>query len=400
MSKKVSIDYRAINKFVPITDILDMYDIGYDSSGFLNKGFRSTDDTSSVKINIDSNTWRDYGDQTFYGVKHDKSMSVLDLFMFLSGIKKEIVAGAALTKMYELPYEGDVSELEKLAATYTYTPRKFEKRKDISKDLLVSKQIERLLEVYQSDLIDVLPKELIDYANKRGIEEDTLRNTKTKFHIDQDGIPNFAFCSYYKDQIANVSFKPIQTKKSEDADEKSGPKAMQEKGGYPTLWGYEQIDDSTDYVYIIEGQFDKLSLNEMGVKNVLSLTNGVNSATALLKDEQFLDLVERKEIRILFDNDRPGYQARYKFQKAIIEYNEKARVKQASIPEKYKDANEMLLDDPFLLSQCVYRLKDKMEYSKQLGYDMYQIFTSTNVIKQMTQDDYDEIDKYYKEKSK
>lgn len=87
-------------------------------------------------------------------------------------------------------------------------------------------------------------------------------------------------------------------------------------------------------VYIVEGQFDAIKSNEIGMKNVVAIGN------AMMTTYQF-SVISRytNNIILLLDNDQAGEKGR----KAIInKFGKLANIQNFYIPKEYKDIDEYI----------------------------------------------------------
>lgn len=193
---------------------------------------------------------------------------------------------------------------------------------------------------YNSD--KTLPKGLITYFQSRGIGEDTLKFNKIgygDYYIPaQSKKVNCIWFPYFRDgKIVNIKYRD------------NSKNFVQEKGAEKIYYGLDDIK-GLDSVIIVEGEMDKLSLNEAGYNNVVSVPDG---APSLGKDGQFnkgsnkkFEYIENcfeefsdKQILIAVDMDAPG---RALANELARRYG-KERCWLAKWP--HKDANETLVKD-------------------------------------------------------
>ena len=170
-----------------------------------------------------------------------------------------------------------------------------------------------------------LSDNLVKWFKGRGISQNTLREnkiTEERYYQPAKGkeMNNVVF-NYFEDGV-------LVNKKYRSADKCF----TQSKGTKKTLYG---IDDITgDEAYIVEGEMDKLSLWEVGVKNCISLPNGAKDVNEVFENTPQLN--DLKVVYIAVDMDTAGQQA----ERELIKRFGKWRCKR--IHFKGKDANDDL----------------------------------------------------------
>jgi len=168
-----------------------------------------------------------------------------------------------------------------------------------------------------------LSKKAIEYAGKRKISQQTLKDWKV-----EEKNKNIVF-KYFDEnnELVFVKYRPAKKLK------KGERKAWREKDGKPILYGMWLIDKDKPLV-ITEGEFDALAVYEAGYKNVVSVPSGNKDFTWV--DTCWDWLQDIQKIIIWGDNDEPG---REMVKKLIPKLGEE---KCFLVETKYKDANEML----------------------------------------------------------
>jgi len=112
---------------------------------------------------------------------------------------------------------------------------------------------------------------------------------------------------------------------------------------------HELFDEAKDIVFVAEGIFDALSLESAYQK--ITVTNdrviflSINSVANVKKFAELIVKIPPKRIIIAFDNDPAGEQAREEVIKKIDKKHKIDILKSG----KYKDINEMYLEEPGLL---------------------------------------------------
>jgi len=107
------------------------------------------------------------------------------------------------------------------------------------------------------------------------------------------------------------------------------------------------------YVFLVEGYFDVLSLNQLGYSNSAS-----PSGTALTVQQ--LDAVSRytKKILLCFDNDEAGLKATERVLEIKNQVSNQLEIHCLNLPEKYKDISELYEDNENIFSSV---LNDNIE---------------------------------------
>lgn len=192
-----------------------------------------------------------------------------------------------------------------------------------------------------------LPKRALDYLAKRKISPETCRRHKIVYRVGEHG-GEFQFPYFVDGEVVNVKHRG------------DGKKFMMEKGARLTFYGLDDVKD-TDEVVIVEGEFDKLALEEVGVKNVISVPNGHNIAKNKEKDEDLKNqgrfeylahaadrLLGKKRFLLCVDQDEVGRDLEWELARRLG----RAKCFRVRMPEK--DANDTLIKHgPDVLRQCL-----------------------------------------------
>ena len=167
-----------------------------------------------------------------------------------------------------------------------------------------------------------LSTKIVNYFKLRGISEEILKTNKITEHNG-----NIVFNYYWKDQLEFIKYKiPRKPKKGEI-------KSWRESDTKPILYGMDfcKFDEP---LLIIEGEPDKLVLNECGLWNVVSIPSGTQEFEWV---NLCWDWLERfKEIIIWGDNDDAGN----KWVQQMI--NKLSQWKLRVVKCKEKDANVLM----------------------------------------------------------
>lgn len=185
------------------------------------------------------------------------------------------------------------------------------------------------------DYDDIIPLEqdlpIIEYMKSRGISFSTLEDAGVMYSKKRDSL---AFISSRNKKEVGVVFRNIDKRIS------------MIKGSKQVLWIPKELNYNNDTLYISEGRIDGLTLCEMGIENVVSMSNGCNSHDWVNEDWDILQ--KFKKIVLCYDNDLPG-------KKGLEEV--RSRLDFATIYTleygDYNDINDMFMGDVELLYETV-----------------------------------------------
>ena len=155
----------------------------------------------------------------------------------------------------------------------------------------------------------------------RGIGPEVIRRNKI---TEEKGWIRF---NYYRDgQLINIKYRGIKEKKF-----------MQFAEAESIFYGLDDCKDASEII-IVEGEFDRLALNQCGIWNVLSVPQGAGDKLDCIQN-CFAYFDNDKTIIVAVDNDEPGR----KLEKTLIQRFGADRLKFAEWPGSVKDANDCLL---------------------------------------------------------
>jgi twinkle protein len=200
-----------------------------------------------------------------------------------------------------------------------------------------------------------LKSTIVKWFGDRGISETTLVETnigERKVYMPQieDFTMAIAFPYYVNGELINVKYR----------DHRKNFRL--EAGAQRCFYGVDDITNATSIV-IVEGEIDKLSLWEAGIRTCLSVPDGappVNSTDYSSKFDYLNDswlLIQLKSIEkiiIAVDNDEPGN----KLEEELSRRLGKEKCHKVVWPEGCKDANEVLVKyGKTVLSECISHAK-------------------------------------------
>lgn len=172
-----------------------------------------------------------------------------------------------------------------------------------------------------------LPGKVVTWFADRGISVETLEKNKIGYENKSIVYPYFD----EKDELVNKKFR-------------TGKKEFRQvAGARKILYGLHQIKDSKKII-IVEGEGDKLALNEVGFWNAVSVPDGAPALNANNYSSKFsyldgVDFDKIEEVIIAVDSDGPGY----KLQQELIKRIGAIKCSRVDWPEDCKDANEVLI---------------------------------------------------------
>jgi twinkle protein len=183
-----------------------------------------------------------------------------------------------------------------------------------------------------------LSDKIVKYFSSRGISQRTLidcKVTEEEYYqpAKQKKVNNIVFNYFEGDTLVNKKYRSA----TKDFTQSKGTRSI--FYGINDIIGKEQV-------YIVEGELDKLSLWEIGIKNCISLPNGANDNDDVWQNaENYLSDV--KTFFIATDMDEKGNIVADKIAQRLGRYRCE-RVKFSN-----KDANDDLQESKLLLEQSI-----------------------------------------------
>ncbi|GAQ77746.1 hypothetical protein KFL_000030250 [Klebsormidium nitens] len=199
------------------------------------------------------------------------------------------------------------------------------------------------------DLLD-LPPEMVDFFNGRGISEATLARNGVRMQVafcpqKKESVPAVVFPYYWGGELVNAKYRTLDKQ------------FWQIKGAEKVFYGIDDVIDS-ETVIIVEGEMDKLALEEAGYRNCVSVPDGAPakvssdpSAPTPFSDRKYSyvwtcqeDLSKASKFVLATDADGPGQALAEELARRLG--REKCwRVNWPFMPDgrRVKDANEALM---------------------------------------------------------
>jgi DNA primase len=138
----------------------------------------------------------------------------------------------------------------------------------------------------------------------------------------------------YKDLYGNIVGIVGRSLSSDPSTSKyKNTKFAKDKNLFALNYAEDAIVEN-DFCYIVEGQFDAISLHSININNAVA----VGSANLSIYQIALL-LRYTQNIHLLFDNDEAGMNAR---EKIVKKYSSYANIKNVYVPDDYKDVDEYI----------------------------------------------------------
>lgn len=182
-------------------------------------------------------------------------------------------------------------------------------------------------------------EEFIEYFKKRGISKSTLQKNKIA-----ESNKEIIFPYFHGGEIVNIKYRTFDKQ------------FRQARNGKKVFYGIDDITEAKE-VIIVEGEIDRLALNEAGFNNVISVPDGAPAVNTKAYSTKF-DYIENceKELEhvekfiIATDNDLPGMKLKHELVRRLSPEN----CWYVEYPENSKDANDVLVKhSEFMLMSMV-----------------------------------------------
>lgn len=171
---------------------------------------------------------------------------------------------------------------------------------------------------------DVINPTQEDYFKKRGISRETLTLGRVR---NKNGVLCFFFTTE-QGKACGIKYRTLDKK------------IWSEKDSIMTLLNWDRVPKDSDTLFITEGCIDMLSVLEIGIKNVVSIPNGVSNQEWIENHYSWLE--KFKTIILCFDNDEAGKKCTEQTSARLSELNSEIKTIDLLF---YKDLNEVLSDE-------------------------------------------------------
>jgi twinkle protein len=190
-----------------------------------------------------------------------------------------------------------------------------------------------------------LPQKIVDWFSHRGIGQETLKRNQIA-----NGV---AYFPQVEEERTCVQFPYFRGTECINVKYRTGDKLFRlASGAERVLYGINDIDGTLIWV---EGEMDKLSMEEGGFKNCVSVPDGAPAADSksYANKFDFLDCPELAQVQthvIAVDNDAPGH----RLEEELVRRLGREKCVVVKWPEGCKDANDVLIaHGPDVLNDCV-----------------------------------------------
>lgn len=183
-----------------------------------------------------------------------------------------------------------------------------------------------------------LSQNTVDWFKSRGISQGVINRNKITQGVEYmpqvDKKRNVICFNYYRDgELINIKYR-------------DGEKNFKQyKGAEKIFYGLDDIKEAKD-IYIVEGEMDKLSMEEVGIKSCISVPDGApNPGTKNYNNKfSYIDncweyFEKTEKIYICVDNDTNGRILLEELSRRLG----RERCYVVRFPEGIKDANDMLM---------------------------------------------------------
>ncbi len=181
-----------------------------------------------------------------------------------------------------------------------------------------------------------LPDKVVQWFKSRGISKTVLARNKIGYET--------VYMPQLEDFVTAIRFPYFRMGECINVKSRDGKKNFRmETGAERIFYG---LDDVSDTVIIVEGEMDKLSVEESGFQNCWSVPDGAPSPKAKDYSSKFeflencAELEQVKTFILAVDNDDPGQVLEQELARRLG----KEKCKLVTWPEGCKDANEVLLN--------------------------------------------------------
>jgi twinkle protein len=183
------------------------------------------------------------------------------------------------------------------------------------------------------------PVDLIKFLYGRGLTDKVIKRNKLGHDIkwfakSKANLPCISLPYYKNNELTGIKYRAITKEFTADA------------GAEPVVYGYDDIKG--DVLIWVEGEFDKLAVEEAGYQNCVSVPNGSQSAACL---DKIVDIIRHIKTHIIaVDNDNAGLALKNE----LIRRLNPAKCRTVTMPNGSKDANDVLLNHgPDELKKCI-----------------------------------------------
>lgn len=184
--------------------------------------------------------------------------------------------------------------------------------------------------LWHTQLMQPENKHIIDYLHSRRITDETIKRLSIGFNDNRIIFP-YIKNGYFYNYIARTA----PGSAPESASEPRYKKPANNKFSDPTPWGMHTLTRKSETLYIAEGTFDALSIEQSGYP-VIATMGGHFSKSVV---QSVINICkEYATVCLTFDNDDRGKQFTADF--SMLLFKNKIKFTVASIPEPFKDISD------------------------------------------------------------
>lgn len=259
-----------------------------------------------------------------------KGGTIIDYFIEIEHLSTE----NAIKKLYQITgTEYKTKRRQKGDKNVTKTGQKNEVKKVQEKEQnnnLNREELERTITFLQEGIKQKNIDNVMQVVNKRGISKE-IADKYNMFISNQTGKLRL-----YIPIIENGKPKAYISRSIDPTDNLRYKNSKGEIIPFNREYIKEILEEERT-IYICEGIFDALSIEEVGKKAIaLNSTSNINKFIEYIKDN--IKTSSKYSYILCFDNDKAGYKATEEMQEALKEL--KIRYRVLEIPKEYKDINE------------------------------------------------------------
>ncbi|MGG3803476.1 DnaB-like helicase C-terminal domain-containing protein [Metabacillus fastidiosus] len=131
-------------------------------------------------------------------------------------------------------------------------------------------------------------------------------------------------------------------------------------------------DISKSFIFVVEGAFDALTVETLGF-NAISLNSAANASKLISAIQEKEDIARQQKFILLSDNDDTGEKLEEKLQESFKKMNMDIYV--AKIDDKFKDINELALNNPDQAEAILHTAVDECINSNSAFHVLIDFFT-------------------------
>ena len=180
--------------------------------------------------------------------------------------------------------------------------------------------------------------EVISYGRARGVNEGTLRSFYVGAHYDHRHT-YMTIPTIEEGQVTGIKLRNIDP---------GGARYRSVKGSRAGLFNYDSVLYQSGHIFVVKGEIAALVMIERGL-----LACAPSGGESMKLDQRYVNALALAHVIVIGDNDR-DQEVREKTRKMAEERSKSLGAKLVFPPEKYKDVDEWILDNP----EAINKLKE------------------------------------------